>query len=156
MPILFLIDNSRLLDWNHWYIVDSNVYSERPEFFRRSFEWYRKVLSSNGKKHYYSIYPGKRRKYSVFFSNQLGGQKVVKLYRQVSSFHLFKRTLHASVHDWRRKHALRTASLLSRNDAVFIFGPFFGGIHIIDKTGHQCAGLLNIKNLTSHNSGFMM
>ncbi|CDH94191.1 hypothetical protein BAPNAU_0410 [Bacillus velezensis NAU-B3] len=44
----------------------------------------------------------------------------------------------------------------SRNDAVFIFGPFFGGIHIIDKTGHQCAGLLNINNLTSHNSGFMM
>ncbi|KYC87573.1 hypothetical protein B4140_0709 [Bacillus amyloliquefaciens] len=51
---------------------------------------------------------------------------------------------------------MRTASLLSRNDAVLIFGPFFGGIHIIDKTGHQCAGLLNIKNLTSYNSGFMM
>ncbi|AQS42906.1 hypothetical protein BVH55_02800 [Bacillus velezensis] len=56
----------------------------------------------------------------------------------------------------RAETSLRTASLLSRNDAVFIFGPFFGGIHTIDKTGHQCTGLLNIKNLTSHNSGFMM
>ncbi|AHK48059.1 hypothetical protein AJ82_02570 [Bacillus velezensis TrigoCor1448] len=74
----------------------------------------------------------------------------------MSSFHLFKRTLNASAHDRTRKHALRTASLLSRNDVVFIFGPFFGGIHIIDKTGHQCVGLLNIKNLTSYNSGFMM
>ena len=71
-------------------------------------------------------------------------------------FSPFKRTLHASAYDRTRKHALRTASLLSRNDVVFIFGSFFGGIHIIDKTGHQCAGLLNIKNLTSYNSGFMM
>ncbi len=92
----------------------------------------------------------------LFLRISCTGQKVVKLYGQVSSFHLFKRTLHASAHDRTRKHALRTASLLSRNDAVFIFGPFFGGIHIIDKTGHQCTGLLNIKNLTSHNSGFMM
>ncbi len=100
--------------------------------------------------------PGKTEEIQRLFLKSVGRTESCEVIRQVSSFHLFKRTLHASAHDRTRKHALRTASLLSRNDVVFIFGPFFGGIHIIDKTGHQCAGLLNIKNLTSYNSGFMM
>ncbi|PAD62749.1 hypothetical protein CHH79_16715 [Bacillus siamensis] len=56
----------------------------------------------------------------------------------------------------RAETSLRTASFLSEYDVFFIFGPFSGGIHIIDKTGHTCTGLLNIKSLTSHISGFMM
>ncbi|ERH51515.1 hypothetical protein O205_13835 [Bacillus amyloliquefaciens EGD-AQ14] len=60
----------------------------------------------------------------LFLRISCTGQKVVKLYGQVSSFHLFKRTLHTFAHDRTRKHALRTASLLFPERCRFHFRTF--------------------------------
>ncbi|RHX68543.1 hypothetical protein D0A23_13685 [Bacillus amyloliquefaciens] len=70
---------------NHLYTADSNVYSEKQRFCRRSFEWYRKVLSSKGKIHYYSIYPAHGGNVPAFSPFSAGDRKVLTFYGQVYS-----------------------------------------------------------------------
>lgn len=81
--------------------------------------------------------PGRRRQCAGFFSIQCRRSVGSEVLWASVLFHLFKER---SMDPRMGKHRLKTASFLFRNDVFCIFGPFSGGIHIIDKTWKKCTG----------------